>query len=103
MNIGNTSALESASRARARRYRTIVGVATISTIALALTVSVIAQGMQTPRNTREADGQRQLSMARLVVPITGTLGSATPTPPPAPPTTPTEPPTTPTEPPAEPP
>jgi hypothetical protein len=106
MNIGNASALESASRAHSRRYRKIVGVATVSTIALALTVSVIAQGLQTPRNTREAEGQGQPSLARLVIPITGTVATATPTPPTAPPTepptSPTEPPALPTEPPAPP-
>ena len=105
MNTGNTSALESAFRACSRGYRTIVGVATVTTIAFALNVGALAQETQAPRNTREAEGQRQPSLARLIVPITGTVETATPTTPTTPiepPTTPTQPPTTPAEPPATP-
>jgi hypothetical protein len=102
MKTGNTSALEFVSCKNSRRYRAVVGVVAVMTIAFAPNVGALAQGTHAARNTREFDAQRQSSLARLIVPVTGTVETATPTPPAEPPTTPTEPPATPTEPPSTP-
>jgi hypothetical protein len=81
MKTGNTSAHEFASRISARGYWTIGCVATATTLAFALNAGVLAQGTNAPRNTRQTEGQSQPTLARLIVPITGTMETATPTPP----------------------
>jgi len=96
MKTGNTSAHEFASRTNARGYRTIGCLATVTTLAFALNAGVLAQGTQAARNTRQTEAQPQPTLARLIVPITGTLETAAPTAPqnlttpPATPTIPTE-------------
>jgi hypothetical protein len=75
MKTGNTSAHEFASRTSARGY-TIRCVATVTSLALVLNAGLLAQGTQAVRNTRQVDVQGQATLARLIVPITGTLETA---------------------------
>jgi hypothetical protein len=94
MQTGNTSAHEFASRTTARGYTTIGCIATVTTLALVLNAGVLAQGTEAPRNTKQIEGL-QPTLARLIVPITGTVETAAQT---RPTTTPAIPPETPTTP-----
>ena len=83
MHIGTTSVLEFPSRTGSGRCATFVRVGLAAAIACAPVTGALAQGTQTPRNSqqRQTEAQRQPTPGRLIVPITGTLGtSATPSP-----------------------
>ena len=80
MHIGRTFVLEFASRTRFGGSATFVRVGLAVAIACAPVTGALAQGTQTPsRNGNEArqtDAQGQPTAGRLIVPITGTLGTA---------------------------
>lgn len=82
MHIGSTSVLAFTSRTRSGGCATFVRVGLAAAIACAPVTSALAQGTQAPQNNqqRQTEGQRQPKPGRLIVPVTGTLGTAvTPT------------------------
>jgi hypothetical protein len=76
MHIGNTSVLEFVSRTRSGRCATFARVGLAAAIACAPVAGLLAQGTQTSRSQKTPpDTQRQVTTARLIVPVTGTLGT----------------------------
>ena len=83
MHTGTTSVREFTSRTRSGAGGKFVRVALAAAIACAPVTAALAQGTPAPTNNQQAqtNGQRQPKPGRLIVPITGTLGTAaTPTP-----------------------
>lgn len=79
MHTGSTSVLDCVSRTRFGTSTTFVRVGLAVAIACAPSSGALAQGRQSPRNNNqqsEAGGQRQPTSGRLIVPITGSVGTA---------------------------
>jgi hypothetical protein len=80
MHTGSTSVLEFASRTRSGGCATWVRVGLAAAIACAPVTGALAQGTGTqaqPNNQqRQTEGQRLATPGRLVVPVTGTVGTA---------------------------